>query len=88
VAAESSALGTRIGGLLSAVEDHYVAAEQSRNADLDAIVTANPSLPALVTDRQTLENHDAATSADLGAVIAFSQTKINSLAADVATTVT
>lgn len=84
VSADAAALGGQIATLLAAVQNEYVAAEQTRNADLAAIVTTNPTIAALPGHVQTIQNDEAATSAVLGATAALVQADANRLAADLA----
>jgi hypothetical protein len=86
VAADAAALESRIAALLGAVQRQYLAAEQTRNADLAAIVAANPSVEALPAQVQAVRNDEAATPAVLGATAALVQGDANRLAADVAGT--
>lgn len=84
--AESSALGGQVAALLSAVQDQFIAGNQSHDADLSAIVSANPSIPALPADLQSTENHLGGASGELSGTAALAQSQVNSLAADLATT--
>lgn len=82
VSAEASAIGGAIAALLSAVQDQFVAANQARDADMGAIISANPSIAALPGDLQATENHLAGESAELGGTSALAQSQLNSLAGD------
>ena len=88
VSADAAALGSQIATFLAAVQNEYVAAEQTRNADLAAIATANPTIAALPGHVQTIQNDEAATSAVLGATAVLVQADANRLAADLASLTT
>lgn len=86
VSAEASALGGQVATLLSAVQDQFIAGNQTHDADLGAIASANPSIPALPVDLQSTENHLGGASGELSGTAALAQSQVNSLAADLATT--
>ena len=85
VSTEASALVEQIATLLSAVQDQFVAANQTHDADLSAIVSANPSIPALSSDLQSTENHLGGASGELGGTAVLAQNQVGTLATDLAT---
>lgn len=86
VSTESSALNGQVATLLSAVQDQFVAADQARDGDLSAIVSANPSNADIAGDAQTLENHLGGASGELSGTIALTQSQVATLANDLAST--
>jgi len=87
VSTESSALAGQIAPLLSDMQNQFIAASQTHDADLNAIVSANPSIPALSGDLQSTENHLGGASGELGGTAVLAQSQVGTLATDLATTV-
>ena len=87
VSTEASALAGQIATLLSTVQNQFVAGNQTRDADMSAIVSANPSIPALSSDLQSTEKHLGGASGELGGTAALTQSQVSALATDLTTTV-
>lgn len=85
VSTEASALGGQIASFLAAVQNQFVAADQTHESDLNAIVSANPSLTNLADDLEATEGHLGGASGELSGTIALAQNQVNTLANDLAT---